>query len=192
MENEKYPRIAGVNYESMVDGEGVRAVIFLSGCAHNCPGCQNWKAQDPKFGAVCTEELIREIAEEIKARPFLSGITLSGGDPFYDPGKTYSFLLHLFDALGDENGEHTDLWIYTGYCLEKLEYMMEEDHFIAELLRYASHIVDGRFDERRADKRLAFRGSSNQLIFMNTNQNQLEQFPRYKNVTRSYDRGEKP
>lgn len=200
--DEKYPRIAGVNYESMVDGEGVRAVIFLSGCSNNCPGCQNWKAQDPEFGAVCTDELIHEIAEDIKARPFLSGITLSGGDPMFDPVKTSNFI----DALDREIGEELDLWIYTGYSMRHLDMSMDcleydddcylmgspEDIGIYELMCRASHVVDGIFARELADKTLAFRGSSNQRIWFHASNGHSvgchPGCPSYEDVTNEYDR----
>lgn len=188
MPDEKYPRIAGVNYESMVDGEGVRAVIFLSGCSHHCPGCQNEAAQDPEYGAVCTDEMIKEIADEIKARPFLSGVTLSGGDPFYDAEKTYKFFFRLCSVLGeDEKFIAPDLWIYTGFYWEMLKEMMQENHFVTWLLHYASHVVDGRFDQALADKRIAFRGSKNQSILRHMYPEASLQYPMYKDVTDEYD-----
>lgn len=164
----KYPRIAGVNYESMVDGEGVRAVIFLSGCSHHCPECHNHAAQDPNYGVECTDELLEEIADEIKKRPFISGITLSGGDPFYDVEKTRNFLMALSERYIEKGIHPQTVWIYTGYTFDEIADMYRASSgkrlAIYELLTNCEVLVDGRFEKELADKRLAFRGSSNQRI----------------------------
>lgn len=165
MEN-KYPNIAGVNYESMVDGEGVRAVIFLSGCSHHCKGCQNEAAQDPEYGVPCTEEMIDEIAREIKNRPFLSGITLSGGDPLFCPEKTALFLSCLIRKLGEPVGRlcRLSLWIYTGNVINTGLNIPNVANPCDLLVYGADIIVDGPFVRELADRTLAFRGSSNQRI----------------------------
>ena len=166
----KFPRVAGVNYESVVDGEGVRAVIYFAGCLHNCPECQNADIQDPNAGQECTEELIKEIADEINKRPFLRGITLSGGDPFYRPEKTLQFLISLTGYLGDKlkigTPDQFDLWIYTGYTWEQIVNQAEfnRDLTIIIMLDCLSVIVDGEFISSQADKRLKFRGSRNQRL----------------------------
>ena len=157
----KYPCLAGVDYESMVDGYGVRMSVFLSGCRHHCPNCQNAATWNPEYGTDVTDELIQEIAEEYRKRPFLRGITLTGGDPFYDPAKTKSFLFALIDAIGQIE-KPLDLWIYTGYTFEELHDM--NDPTVDAILMQASVLVDGRFEQDKADKTLLFRGSSNQRL----------------------------
>ena len=93
LDEEKYPRIIGVNYESFVDGRGVRAAIFLSGCSHHCPGCHNPDSHDPEAGNVVTDETLEEILCQInKRKRFLDGITLTGGDPLYCPAKTLNLV----------------------------------------------------------------------------------------------------
>lgn len=160
-----YPRLAGINYESMVDGEGVRAVIFFSGCSHHCPGCQNEEAQDPAYGKACTLELIQEIAAEIAKRPFLSGITLSGGDPLYNPMRTACFLVSLEREMIALGQTMPDVWLYTGYVLNDV--LASHNRFVPVILRYVHFLVDGRFESSLADKTLAFRGSSNQKLWEN-------------------------
>jgi len=170
----EYPRIAGVHYESVVDGVGVRTVIFFAGCTHNCLGCQNADIQDQNAGQECNEEMIQQIADEILKRDFLSGITLSGGDPLYDPKKTLNFVLQLSKDLGDKlhikRRKPFDIWIYTGATWEDLIAVIAHDTSYATslwlLLRLdaVSVLVDGEFIQSQADKRLAFRGSRNQRL----------------------------
>lgn len=157
--------IAGIDYESIVDGEGMRATIFLSGCPHNCPGCHNPEAQSPTFGVPATGSLAEEIAAEIAKRPYLSGITLSGGDPFYNPDATSLFLsfllIELYDVL---KVPEKNIWIYTGMNFEELLDMYYYDYDIYILLELCDVLVDGPFVQSLADKTLRFRGSSNQRI----------------------------
>lgn len=163
-----YPCLAGVNYESLVDGEGVRAAIFLSGCSHRCPGCQNPEAQNPSFGTQITDKTIDRIAKEVTRRPFLSGITLTGGDPFFNACASALFLLRLLAQIPS----YLTVWLYTGYTFEKLVSLLEYppwgsqaspvQHGVKALLISADVLVDGRYDQSLADKTLPFRGSSNQ------------------------------
>lgn len=160
----EYPRIAGINYESLVDGQGVRTVIYFSGCTHNCPGCQNADVQNPDAGEECTEELLKTIADEINKRPFVKGITLSGGDPLYEPEKTYNFLRALWKLLRVDKSKF-DVWLYTGYTWKQIkEDLIPNVGHVFDLLCATAVLVDGRFVKDLADKRLRFRGSRNQQI----------------------------
>lgn len=164
-----YPQISGVNYESLVDGSGVRTVIFLSGCPHHCPGCHNPETWDDSYGKQITDEIVHEIAEEYcKRYSYLSGITLSGGDPLWHPERTlyfYEKLTKEIASLMGENTEKINLWIYTGYTFSQLQKRRNSEPELATILdKYADVIVDGPFIKDLADKRLAFRGSSNQKI----------------------------
>lgn len=109
--------IAGVNYDSIVDGEGVRAAIFLSGCRHHCTGCHNHDAQDPNYGQGLHNRLLEDIGYEIMKRPYLSGITLTGGDPLYDPEQT----LWMLEDLLAQIGKTTNVWMYTGALWEEVK-----------------------------------------------------------------------
>ena len=161
-----YGYIAGVNYESACDGTGVRAAIFLSGCTHFCPGCHNPETHNPYFGTPVTEDLIKTIADEIKARPYLSGITLTGGDPLYCPLHTLNFVVTLKRYLG----YLPNIWLYTGYTMDEIDKWNPQLEFVTHaqaLIALCDVIVDGKFVKDLADKRLAFRGSSNQKIIYN-------------------------
>lgn len=156
-----YPNIAGVNYESMADGTGMRAAIFLSGCSHHCPGCHNRQAQDPQFGSLITDRTVDEIASNIVKRHFIRGITLTGGDPLYAPEKT----LHFMQELDDRLPMPYTVWLYTGYTWEEIKAGMKKDSDLRTLIHdFVDVVVDGPFVADLADRTLAFRGSSNQRI----------------------------
>lgn len=139
--NKPYLHIAGVNYDSMVDGEGVRAAIYLSGCRHHCPGCHNHDAQDPNYGQGLHSRLLEDIGDEIMKRPYLNGITLTGGDPLYDPEQT----LWMLEDLLAQIGKDTNVWMYTGALWEDIKDL--------PVVQLVDVIVDGPFICEQADKR---------------------------------------
>ena len=137
-------RIAGINGVSCVNGDGVRFVLFTQGCAHHCKGCQNSDTWDFQGGY---EMSVEEIAEKYRTHSkMLDGITLSGGDPFYQQQEC----CRLLDLLPGVN-----VWIYTGFLYEEI--------CGTELARRADVIVDGQYVEaKRCEGQLY--GSSNQRI----------------------------
>lgn len=145
-------RLAGVCYESMADGEGVRAAFYFQGCMHHCPGCHNPTTHDFSSGELITPEMIETFAREINQRPYLSGITLTGGDPLYHPEAIERFLTTLLPKLTHRK----TVWLYTGFLWEEV--------FDLPLMRMVDVVVDGPFEQSYADKRLAYRGSANQRL----------------------------
>ena len=144
--------IAGVNYESFVDGVGLRSTIYISGCVHRCPGCHNPETWDPLYGRLASA-MIDEIAEEIASRSnLINGITLSGGDPFCSP-REVSELLDRLPKVGN-------IWVYSGFKYEQIIDSMEMQILLSKI----DVLVDGPFVEALKDPTLAFRGSSNQRI----------------------------
>lgn len=145
-------RLAGLCYESLADGEGVRAAFYFQGCAHNCPGCHNPSTHDFSGGELITPDMIQGFAAEINRRPYLSGITLTGGDPLYHPTAVHNFLTAILPKIAQPR----TVWLYTGFRFEEVSDM--------PLMRMVDVVVDGLFDQNLADKRLAYRGSANQRI----------------------------
>lgn len=136
-------RIAGVLSHSLVNGDGIRYVVFLQGCPHHCKSCQNPDTWDFNGGK---EVSVTYIAEDYKRTKHLSGITLSGGEPFAQQEEC----VELLKLLPDVN-----VWIYTGYEYEEIQH--------TELARLADVLVVGRFVESLKCEGELF-GSSNQKI----------------------------
>ena len=153
--------IAGYYDESISNGIGWRFVLFVSGCPHHCPSCQNQVAQDYNYGKKINEE---ELLNRIKDNSILQGVTLSGGEPLCE--ENIQGVLHFIKSVKNIRPE-LDYWCYTGYTFEEL--INRNDEVTLELLKEIDVLVDGRFIESLKDEELYFRGSSNQrLIDMKT------------------------
>lgn len=145
-------RLAGVVAESIVDGPGIRYVIFTQGCPHGCPGCHNPQTHAFAGG---TDTPLQDILDAVDKNPFVRGVTLSGGEPFCQAAA----LLPLAVAL-KARGKH--LMAYTGYTFEEL--LALPDPAVRGLLAELDLLVDGRFVEAEKSLELKFRGSANQRI----------------------------
>lgn len=149
-------RIAGVIKESIVDGHGVRFVVFSQGCPHNCPGCQNPQTHDFSGGNIAdTEKIVKAIMRD----PLLSGVTFSGGEPFAQ-AKPFVQLAKEIRAANPS----LDITAYSGYTFEELLNKSEADKDIAELLAQCDVLIDGKYIESERDLTLQFRGSRNQRL----------------------------
>ena len=145
-------RIAGTVKDSIVDGPGIRYVVFTQGCPHHCPGCHNPQTHDFHGG---NEADCQQILEEIFSSRLLSGVTFSGGEPFCQAEA----LVPIAEVI-KEKGKH--LMIYTGYLLEQLQEM--SNPAVKRLLELADIIVDGPFIIAEKNLTLSYRGSENQRI----------------------------
>ncbi len=145
-------RIAGVVKESIVDGPGIRFVVFAQGCPHHCDGCHNPATHDFNEGNLVDVETI---IDEMKKNPLLDGITFSGGEPFEQP-EAFCELAKRSKALGYH------VMAYTGYTYETL--MAKKDQQRLRLLENTDLLVDGKFEIEKKSLMLKFRGSQNQRI----------------------------
>lgn len=165
-------KIAGFYDESISNGLGWRAVLFVSGCPHYCPGCHNKEAQDFNYGEEFNEE---EILKRIKENSILNGITISGGEPLCKeniPG-VLKFIKDVKEIRPEFN-----VWCYSGYTLDQL--IDRNDEETNKCLNEIDVLVDGRFVEEKKDPTLKFRGSSNQRILDLKPSLQTHKFIEYK------------
>lgn len=147
-------RVAGIVKESIVDGPGIRYVVFTQGCKHNCPGCHNPETHSFEGGSMMDVETI---LQQIKENPLLDGITLSGGEPFEQAEE----LVELAKKVKEMK---LSVIIYTGYTYEQIIENSENRPGWGRLLEHTDILVDGPFIKEFADPLLSFRGSSNQRM----------------------------
>lgn len=145
-------RYHNITKSDMLNGDGLRVVLWFAGCSHHCKNCQNPITWDPEGGLVFDEAAKQEIFEELD-KDYISGITFSGGDPLYT--GTRDELLLLVKEIKKRYPKKT-MWLYTGYLWEEICDL--------ELISYMDVVVDGRFVEELKDNNLPWKGSSNQRV----------------------------
>lgn len=143
---------ADLQTDSIVDGLGIRTVIWTQGCSHNCKGCHNPSTHDFKGGELIEIDDVLDAIEDLQGQ---TGITLSGGDPFFQ-SKQCAILAKKAHEL------NMDVWAYTGFVYEDLIKSNKKD--ILELLSEIDVLIDGKFEISKKSLDCPFRGSSNQRI----------------------------
>lgn len=151
---ETYIRIAGIIKESIVDGPGIRMVVFAQGCKHKCPGCHNPETHSFDGGTLVT---VDSIISQAKKNPLLDGLTFSGGDPF-EQASAFAMLAKEAKKL------NLDIMTYTGYTYEYLIANSSKNEGWNSLLDETDLLVDGRYEASKRNILLRFRGSENQRI----------------------------
>lgn len=145
-------KIAGIVEESIVDGPGIRFVVFTQGCPHNCQGCHNPQTHDFDGGKyVDVDEIVQKIDED----PLLKGITLSGGEPFMQAETLSSMIKKI-------NNKNLNIITYSGFTYEQLLEKANDENCFLELLNQTDILIDGKFELNNKKEDLKFRGSSNQ------------------------------
>ena len=147
-------RIAGYTKESVVDGPGIRFVVYAQGCPHRCEGCHNPETWDFGGGKEISED---DLVSLISDTRLLSGVTFSGGEPF-SQAKEFASLAKRVKSLG------LDIVTYTGYTFEEILEMSIKDEDIKRLLENTDLLVDGPYLASERDLSVPFRGSRNQRL----------------------------
>ena len=151
---EGYIRLSGdLESDSIVNGPGLRAVLWVQGCRQHCPGCQNpetW-TEDPNVGATVT---IEKVKDELRALKGQSGITFCGGEPLLQAKALLEIARFCKKELG------WNVWSFTGLIYEQLP----EDGPVHDLICELDALIDGPFIQSQRDLTLKFRGSRNQRI----------------------------
>ena len=145
-------RFHNITKDDMLNGDGLRVVLWVAGCSHYCRECQNPVTWDPNGGLPFTEDSKKELFELLE-KSYISGITFSGGDPLYQTNEPE--ILELAKEIREKFPGKT-IWLYTGSTWEQIR-----DH---EIVSYLDILVDGEYVKELRDTQLYWRGSSNQRV----------------------------
>jgi len=141
-----------ITKDDMKNGEGLRVVLWVSGCNHKCEGCQNPITWNPNDGVLFDEAAKAELYAQLE-KTYISGITFSGGDPLYDANREE--VTALVKEIAERFPEKT-IWLYTGYYYEEVKHL--------EIMKYIDVLVDGPYEQEKRDDKLHWCGSSNQHV----------------------------
>lgn len=161
-----------IDHEDVCNGDGLRVVLWVAGCSHGCSECQNPQTWNPNSGIEFDKTARNEIFEEL-GKSYISGITLSGGDPLYV--QNLDTILYLIYNIKKKFPTKT-IWLYTGFTFNELmdnyksyrqtlfEYRDDEWLERWEIIRRCDVLVDGPYIKEQRDITLKWRGSSNQRV----------------------------
>lgn len=136
----------------MLNGDGLRVVLWVAGCNHCCKECQNPITWDPDGGLLFNEAAKQEIFEQLD-KSYISGITFSGGDPLHPANRVA--VRELMEEIKQKYPDKT-IWLYTGDSWENI--------FYYALMKYVDVVVDGEFEVALKDVKLQWKGSKNQRV----------------------------
>lgn len=145
-------RYHNITKDDMLNGDGLRVVLWVAGCSHGCKGCHNPVTWDPNGGLEFDQEVKEEIFTELE-KDYISGITFSGGDPLFFSNRPD--VLKLIREIKERFPEKT-VWLYTGFEWEAISEL--------EVMKYLDVLVDGRFLLEKKDTKLHWKGSANQRV----------------------------
>lgn len=145
-------RFHNITKDDMLNGDGLRVVLWVAGCSHYCDECHNPVTWDPNGGVPFTEESKQELFKELE-KSYISGVTFSGGDPLYCTNEPE--ILGLAKEIRDRFPGKT-IWLYTGY---NWDYVKRR-----EIARHIDVLVDGEYVKALRDTKLHWRGSANQRV----------------------------
>lgn len=143
-----------IKHEDMLNGEGIRVTLFVSGCSHNCPGCHNPETHPVDSGIPFDDNALNEIYNELD-KDYIAGITFSGGDPLNIHNR--DTILKLCRDIKDKY-PNKNIWLYTGYSYDYIS----SNYY--QILNYIDVLVDGKFVRKLKDSNLKWRGSTNQRV----------------------------
>ena len=141
-----------ITKDDMLNGDGLRVVLWVSGCNHACPHCHNPYTWDPNSGIDFDQDAKKEIFDLLD-KDYITGITFTGGDPLFPDNR--ETIGNLIKEIHQQYPNKT-IWLYTGYLYEKIESL--------DFIKYIDVIVDGPFIMAQCDPQLHWKGSSNQRV----------------------------
>ena len=143
----------GITKTSLVNGSGVRTVLWVAGCSHKCPGCHNPITWEADSGFEFTDDVEKELFTYLDAS-VRDGLTLSGGDPLYIYNR--AIITRLCKRVKYRYNDKKTIWMYTGYLWEQVKQL--------EVMRYIDVLVDGPYIENLKSDEYKCAGSTNQSI----------------------------
>lgn len=143
-----------ITHDDMLNGDGLRVVLWVSGCEHRCYNCQNEITWDIESGLPFDENAKKEIFDALE-KDYISGLTLSGGDPLHI--KNRENILSLVKEV-KKIFPKKDIWLYTGYAWDTIKHL--------DIINYVDVVIDGKYVDELSDINLKWRGSSNQNIII--------------------------
>lgn len=145
-------RYHNITKDDMLNGDGLRVVLWVAGCSHCCKGCQNPVTWDPNGGLEFDDAAKEEIFDQL-SKPYISGITFSGGDPLHSANRVG--VRTLMTEIHEKFPNKT-IWLYTGDVWENVMH--------DPVMKYVNVLVDGEYVEELRDTKLRWKGSSNQRV----------------------------
>ena len=144
-----------ITKDDMKNGDGLRVLLWVAGCSHHCPNCQNPVTWDPDDGILFDENARKELLD-IVSQDYISGITFSGGDPLFESNReeVYELIEYIKSVYPNKT-----VWLYTGYTFNDLKKFVP-----IGILNKIDVIIDGPYIEKFRDTSLKWRGSSNQRV----------------------------
>ncbi len=145
-------RYHNITKDDMLNGDGLRVVLWVAGCTHCCQDCQNPVTWDIRggipFDQVAKEEVFAELEKD-----YISGLTLSGGDPLHPANRQ-----DVAELVGEIRAKYPEktIWLYTGFVWEVIDAL--------PFMEQIDVVVDGKFDRTLLDVQLKWKGSSNQRV----------------------------
>lgn len=162
-----------ITYPDMNNGDGLRVILWLSGCSHHCKNCQNQQAWNVDsgihFDKLAKEELFEELGKD-----YISGITFSGGDPLHENNiyEVLELIIEIKDRFPNKN-----IWLYTGYYWEEIfepifteqsqewiDDYLKQCEIRKQIIYQCDVLVDGRYVESLRDLTAHWVGSTNQSV----------------------------
>lgn len=141
-----------ITTDDMLNGDGLRTVLWVSGCNHHCKNCQNPQTWDRNSGIPFKADTVFEICDQLD-KPYISGITWTGGDPLFPDSRE---IVCATSALIKECYPTKTQWLYTGYKWEEIKNL--------PIMECLDVVVDGQYEDDKRDVTLKWRGSSNQRV----------------------------
>lgn len=141
-----------ITKDDMLNGDGLRVVLWVSGCNHHCKNCQNPQTWDKNSGIPFNLDTLFEICDYLD-KSYISGVTFSGGDPLLPNNRE---IIQAISTLIKFYFPTKTQWLYTGYRWEEIKDL--------PIMEYLDVVIDGQYEDNKRDITLKWRGSSNQRV----------------------------